>query len=165
MLVISDTNILSSLAACDALSCLFRLFPDTIIYIPPTVHQELQIGLENGKRYLNLVLLATHQIQVLHLLELEQQMIKSLPNKLNRGECEAIALAKNRQALLLCNDKRAIRYCQEEEIESINLPYLLRLFWTRKILSKVQVKELIERMEQVENLVLKQSVYAKIFSE
>ncbi|KHD07937.1 hypothetical protein PN36_04555 [Candidatus Thiomargarita nelsonii] len=92
-------------------------------------------------------------------------MIKSLPNKLNRGECEAIALAKNRQALLLCNDKRAIRYCQQEGIESINLPYLLRLFWTRKILSKAQVKHLIERMEQVENLVLKQTVYAKIFSE
>jgi mannose-6-phosphate isomerase-like protein (cupin superfamily) len=44
MLVVSDTNI-------------FRLFPDTIIYIPPTVHQELQIGLEKGKTYLNLVLL------------------------------------------------------------------------------------------------------------
>lgn len=166
MLVISDTNILSSLAACDALSPLFRLLQAPIIYIPPTVYQELHKGLEKGKTYLNPVfeLLATHQIQVIDLLEFEQNMIKSLPNKLNLGEREAVALAKSRQALLLCNDKQAIRYCQQQGIETINLPYLLRLFWTRQIFSTAQVEHLIERMAQVENLVLKQAVRAKIFS-
>jgi predicted nucleic acid-binding protein len=42
--VVSDTNIPSSLAAGKALSSLSLLFPDTTIYIPPTVYQELQIG-------------------------------------------------------------------------------------------------------------------------
>ncbi|MEN8218970.1 MAG: hypothetical protein ABFS56_21880 [Pseudomonadota bacterium] len=133
MLVVSDTNIPSSLAACDALSCLFRLFPDTIIYIPPTVHQELQIGLEKGKTYLNLVLLATHQIQVLDLLELEQQMIKSLPNKLNRGECEAIALAKNRQALLLCNDKRAMEKIPQQNAHNFRVATMREVYFGQEI--------------------------------
>jgi len=43
MLIVSDTNIPSSLAACDALSHLFRLLEAPIIYIPPTVHQELRV--------------------------------------------------------------------------------------------------------------------------
>jgi len=163
--VVSDTNIPSSLAAGNALSSLSLLFPDTTIYIPPTVYQELQIGLERGKTHLNLVLewITTRQISILELLETEQQMIESLPNKLNRGEREAIALAKNRQGLLLCNDKRAVRYCQQQRIENIDLPYLLRLFWTRQILTRTQVEQLIEKMAQVENLVLKPTVLDKIF--
>jgi predicted nucleic acid-binding protein len=56
LFVVSDTNIPSSLAAGNALSSLSVLFPDTAIYIPPTVYQELQIGLERGKTHLNLVL-------------------------------------------------------------------------------------------------------------
>ncbi len=36
MLVVSDTNIPSSLAACEALSLLFRLLEVPIIYIPPS---------------------------------------------------------------------------------------------------------------------------------
>jgi len=83
---------------------------------------------------------------------------------LNRGECEAIALAQNRQAALLSNDKRAIRYCQQQDIEIIDLSDLLRLFWTVGVLSKVQVRQLIERMAQVENLILKQTERAKIFA-
>ena len=110
-------------------------------------------------------MIGTNQIQVLELLEVEQEMMKSLPHKLNRGEREAIVLAKNRKALLLCNDKLAIRYCQQQGIENINLPYLLRLFWKRKIISKAQVEQLIERMAQVENLVLKRNVRTTIFSE
>jgi len=139
MLFISDTNILSSLAAADALSFLLCLFPNTIIYIPPAVHQELQIGLERGKTYLNLVLqrIKTGDIQVIDLLEQEQKSIDNLPKKLNRGECEAIALAQNRQAALLSNDKRAIRYCQQQYIEIIDLSDLLRLFWTVGVLKCV----------------------------
>lgn len=102
MLIVSDTNIPSSLAAGDALLYLFRLFPRTVIYIPPTVHQELQIGLEKGNIYLTHILesIAIRQIQILELSEPEQKLITNLPNKLNRGECEAIALAQNRHLLI-----------------------------------------------------------------
>lgn len=49
MLIISDTNILSSLAAGDALPFLFELFPKTSICIPVAVQEELQLGMENWK--------------------------------------------------------------------------------------------------------------------
>ncbi|MEZ4865958.1 MAG: hypothetical protein R3C14_31880 [Caldilineaceae bacterium] len=113
MLIISDTNILSSLAACDALSLLFRLFPNQVIYIPPSVQQELQAGLERQRTYLSAVLEAIAQVrlQVLILSATEQNLTQQLPSRLNLGEREAIALTQNRQGFLLSNDKRAVRYC------------------------------------------------------
>ena len=42
MLIISDTNILSSFAAADALSLLTELFSDYTLHIPPAVEKELE---------------------------------------------------------------------------------------------------------------------------
>ncbi len=77
---------------------------------------------------------------------------------------EAIVLAQTRRAALLSNDKRAIRYCQEQGIRAIDLPNLLRLLWTRRIISRSEVEQLITKMEQVENLTLTQSQRSNIFA-
>ncbi|MCP4357887.1 MAG: hypothetical protein GY796_07725 [Chloroflexi bacterium] len=166
MLVISDTNILSSLAAGGSLALLFRLFPNRVIYIPPAVHQELQVGLDRGVTHLNPVLqaIAAHKIQSLDLSDIEQQIVQALPEQLNLGECEAIALSQNRKARLLSNDKRAVRYCQEKQIKVVNLADLLRQFWVRRLVSQAKVKQLIEEMERVEKLVLNPADRAKIFA-
>ncbi len=166
MLVISDTNILSSLAASGSLALLFRLFPNRVIYIPPAVQQELQVGLDKGNAHLNLVLqvIATNKIQLLDLLDVEQQIAQALPEQLNLGEREAIALSQNRKARLLSNDKKAVRYCQEKRIKVANLADLLRQFWVRRLVSQAKVKQLIEEMERVEKLVLNPADRAKIFA-
>jgi len=115
VLVISDTNILSSLAAAEAVSLLFRLFPNTTIYIPPAVHLELQTGLTYGQTHLEPILQAIGgKLQILHLSENEQELAQGLPRKLNAGEREAIALSKNRRSRLLSNDKQAVRYCRQK---------------------------------------------------
>ncbi len=165
MCIVSDTNVLSSLAAAEALSLLFRLFPNTALVIPPAVYHELQVGLARGKTQLEKVLaeITNNQIQVLSLSILEQQQVESFPPQLNRGECEAIILAKTRQVPLLSNDKQAIRYCESQGMTLIDLPTLLRLFWKRQVCSKVEVMQLLERMRQVENLMVKSSVWARIF--
>ncbi len=166
MLVISDTNILSSLAAGESLSLLLRLFPNRLIYIPPAVYQELQVGLDRGNAYLNLVLqaIATDKIQLLDLSITEQQIVKTLPEALNLGECEAIALSQNRKARLLSNDKKAIRYCQQKRIKVVNLADLLRQFWIRRLVLKGEVEQLIKAMEPREKLVLNPAERAKIFT-
>ncbi len=53
MIVISDTNILSSFAAADSLYVLLRLFPQTPIYISPAVLEEVQVALDKGYSYLS----------------------------------------------------------------------------------------------------------------
>lgn len=56
MIVISDTNILSSFAAGNALPLLLRLFAQTEIYIPPAVLEETQVAFTRGRSYLMLCL-------------------------------------------------------------------------------------------------------------
>jgi len=166
VLIISDTNILSSLAAGEALLLLFRLFPDKSIHIPPSVHQELSTGLARGQLYLQEVVQAigSGKLQILHLAKKEQTSANALPTKLNAGEREAIALSKNRQGRLLSNDKQAVRYCQQNKIKVIDLPLLLRLLWTRKIVSQARIKEILEKMKEVENLQLSQNALTTIFA-
>jgi predicted nucleic acid-binding protein len=166
MLVISDTNILSSLAAGEALALLFRLFSKTTIYIPLAVQQELQIGLDKGKIYLEQVeqAIATGKIQVLHLSIKEQTLASTLPDALNPGECQAIAIAQQRQGRLLSNDKKAVNYCLANHVKVANLADLLREFWLRGLISTPKIKRLIQRMEEVERLRLSSHDYAKIFT-
>ena len=57
-MIISDTNILSSLAVAEAFDLLFQLFSYTQIYIPPAVHRELQAGLDRNQTHLEPVLQA-----------------------------------------------------------------------------------------------------------
>lgn len=166
MLVISDTNILSSFAACDALPLLFRLFPNTTIFVPPAVHQELQTGLAYGKHYLAEVLqsFAAGNLHIIPLSNDEQQIAAKLPAKLGSGEREAIAATQSRRGRLLSNDKQAIQYCKQHRIEAMDLPVLLRLLWKRKIVSQTEVRTLIDKMKAVENLQLSPKALALIFS-
>jgi predicted nucleic acid-binding protein len=164
--VISDTNVLSSLAAGDGLPILLALFTRSPLIIPPSVHQELQVGLERSKTYLAPVIQAivAQQIVVIPLSANEEQLMEHHPHKLNIGERQAIALAQTRQAILLSNDKRATRYCQQNAIRVLNLPDILRLLWVRRIASQDDVRTLIVKMEQVENLMLTETQRREIFA-
>jgi len=166
MLIISDTNILSSLAAGDALPLLFQLFPKSPMYIPLAVQEELQIGLDRGENHLSQVwqAIAIGKIKILKLSIKEQNLLHVLPDALNLGECEAIILAQNRHGRLLSNDKKAVNYCQANKIKTATLIDLLRDFWLRKIASPTEVKELIQRMEKVERLKLKPNQLTLIFA-
>jgi predicted nucleic acid-binding protein len=81
VIVVSDTNILSSFAAGDAFPLLLRLFARSQVCVPPSVRQELQTGLDKGKIYLELVLQAidTGQIEVLALSSDEEQVLQGYP--------------------------------------------------------------------------------------
>ncbi len=166
MIVISDTNILSSLAAAEALPLLFQLFPKTQILIPPAVEQELQAGLQRKQSHLDSVFqaLTAGHLSVRSLSAKESALAQNLPRKLNTGECEAIALAQSRQSPLLSNDKRAIRYCQQNEIEALDLATLLNLLWVRQIISKKEVEVMIRKMEKIEGLTLNPEQRQRVFA-
>jgi predicted nucleic acid-binding protein len=152
MLIISDTNILSSLAAGDGLHLLWQLFASTVIYIPPTVEQELQAGLAHGQAHLNVVLkaISSLNIQILPLSPEEQQLADTLPKKIKGSEREAVALSQTGEGILLSNHRRTIRYCDRNEIDALDLIDILRLLRQQQIIPKYKIKELILRMEQVE---------------
>jgi len=166
MIVVSDTNILSSLAAAHSLVLLQELFKRSTISIPPAVRDELQVAVDRGRTYLEPLVAAitAGEIATLELTEEEQVLLTTLPRKLNAGEREAIVLCQQRRIPLLSNDRRAIRYCQASGIEVLDLATLLRLFWTQQITSRVEVEQIISRMEQVERLALSAEQRAAIFA-
>lgn len=166
MIVVSDTNILSSLAAGDALRALLRLFARSTLCIPPSVRDELQMGLDKGRTYLEPIFraLTTQHIDVMPLSPDEEQLTQAYPARLNLGERQAMALAQTRHAILLSNDKRALRYCEQQSLRTMNLVGILRLLWVRQILSQDEVRTVITKMEQVENLVLVPAQRTEIFA-
>jgi predicted nucleic acid-binding protein len=99
------------------------LFAESKVYIPPAVLEEVQVGINKGRTYLNTLLQAItdHQIIILPLTSDEIRSLDSLPRRLNAGERQAIALAQHRQGVLLSNDRRAVRYCEQQGIRSLVL--------------------------------------------
>jgi predicted nucleic acid-binding protein len=130
VIVISDTNVLSSLAAGNCLLALSQLYKHAQLIIPPTVRQELQEGLDRGKTHLQPVIqaIAAQEIEVVSLSAEEELRTFLYPANLDAGEREAIALAQTRKALLLSNDGDAIRYGRQRKLNVVSLPNLLRLF-------------------------------------
>ena len=166
MIVISDTNVLSSLAAGDSFPVLLRLFARSKLAIPPCVQRELQAGLEQGNIYLQPIIQAvlTQKIEVVPLSAEAEQLAFGYPARLDEGEREAIALAQTRKAILLSNDRAAIRYCQQHGIRVIGLVTILRLLWTENVMLQDDVRGLIEKMTQVENLSLTLQQVTEIFA-
>ena len=166
MIVVRDTNILSSLAAGDSLAALLRLFTRSTFCIPLSVRDELQVGLNKGRSYLEPIFQAmtTQQITVVTLSPDEEQSLQAYPPRLNLGERQAIALTQKRNAVLLSNDRRALRYCQQQNLRAVNLIGILRLLWVRQIMPQDEVQTLMAKMEQVENLVITPAQRTEIFA-
>lgn len=55
MLIVSDTNILSSFSAGSAIELLLQLFPEKSIHIPPAVERELLQGITRGQDHLKTI--------------------------------------------------------------------------------------------------------------
>ncbi len=166
MTIVSDTNMLSSLAAANALVRLQQLFARSTLSVPPAVRDEIQVAVVRGRSYLEALIAAitAGEIPVLALTEADQALTITLPRKLNAGEREAIALCQQRHLPFLTNDRRAVRYCQSNGIDAIDLPTVLRLFWSRQVTTRSEVEQIIARMEQVERLTLSAEQRAAIFA-
>jgi predicted nucleic acid-binding protein len=166
MVIISDTNILSSLAAANALPILPPLFACDIVHIPPAVEQELQDALAFGKQHVGHVFQALEDgyIRRITLTAMERSSMATLPAHLHAGEREGIALCQARNLLFLSNDRRALHYCEANGIEAINLIVMLRSLWLRQIATQNEVKVMIETMAQVEKLTLSDLQRTMIFA-
>lgn len=63
-------------------------------------------------------------------------------------------LCQARKGLFLTNDRRAIRFCEAQAIQVVDLVVLLRSLWTRQIVTQDEVKDLVAAMAQIEHLTL-----------
>jgi hypothetical protein len=70
------------------------------------------------------------------------------------GELDSIAIVYHRKTIFVSNEKKVLNFCEKEKIIALSLNVLLRSLWEEKILTKTQVKALMEEIEAKDNLII-----------
>ncbi|ODS34949.1 MAG: hypothetical protein A7316_04780 [Candidatus Altiarchaeales archaeon WOR_SM1_86-2] len=132
-------------------------FQDENIAIVPAVYEELTDGVNKGYQTLARVLelVDKQAIKILPLTEDEITAKARLPASFDEGEREAIVVAKTRNLQITTNEKQIGNYCREEGILYLNLPDLLRMMWLNEILSKSDVRAMVNEIEGKDNIKFK----------
>ncbi|MDI6795156.1 MAG: hypothetical protein QME81_20205, partial [bacterium] len=110
----------------------------------------LSNGVNDGYSSLESILRLVHnkQIRILPLTEAEVVERTAVPHSFGAGELDSLVICKHRKLLLVTNDKRVTRFCENKGIRYIALNALLRMLWKNSILAKEEVKDLIEEIEK-----------------
>jgi len=153
-MIIADTSILSTFARIQRLDLLFAVAETQSLRLPPAVQKELKLGLQKGLYFLQSIsdaLAAATQFQPVALTAEETRSIQALPQALNLGEKEGIAIClKRTDAKFLTNDKRAHNFCVANNIPSFDLKSILRQLWKAGHCTKDEVKSLMDEIEKSE---------------
>lgn len=155
-MVLADTNILSTFALIDKLILLLDLFKEEQLSISPNVFNEITEAQTAGYAHADkiLELIKTGKITCLTPTKNELLFSMDLPMNFGAGERDSLAMARERNLVLLTNERKVINYCQKEGIECIWLEKLLRFLWRDNLLSKGQVEELIKEIELKDKVVI-----------
>lgn len=153
-MVFIDTDVLSTFAKIKRLSLLFVVFDQDILNIATAVENEIQVGISKGFLFSNEILALQTQgrIHTYHPTSLDQAFMRSLPQTLELGERESMALCKRLTATFASNERRVMHYCKANGIDCINLVQILRSFWALKILTQTEVRKVITEIETEDRL-------------
>lgn len=152
-MIVADTNILSTFARIRRLELLLAVAETDAFHLAPAVVKELQVGLNKGLDFLQPITdgLATGvNFYSIELTPDEKNLVDGLPNSLNAGERESIAICSQRGGKLLTNDKRAHNYCRDNRIPSLDLRLILRQLWKASHCAKEEIRSLMEEIEKNE---------------
>jgi len=153
MIVVSDTDILSTFGKIGALKHLKRLFEE--IYIPPVVYEELRRAKEIGFGFVDELI---ENVQVLNLSEAEYSEFVRLAEHekyLHSGELQGIVLCTHRNGVLLTNDKKAREFCKANNIVYFDIKGILRAFYKQRLLREEEIRNLVGAIEDKDNTRIK----------
>ena len=153
-MIFVDTDVLSIFAKIERLRLLFAVFDQKTLNIAFAVENEIKTGISKGFHLFNAIIaLQTQgQIHTYHTTPADQEFMISLPQTLNAGERESMALCKRFTATFASNEKRVMHHCQTNGIRCINLVDILRLLWELQILSQADVRKVIIEIETEDQL-------------
>jgi predicted nucleic acid-binding protein len=154
--ILIDNNILSTFAKIGRLALLFQVTAE-VLYISPNVHDELRQGLQAGHTVLQAVfdLVASGKLQVVSLTEEDRQRMAQIPFTSAKGEADSLAYCMGHQAIFVTNDQRAYKRGMQLGVTCIRLATLLRSLWVSEVLTKEEVRELIDEIERAEGMIVK----------
>ena len=163
MKVIIDTDIASAFAKTERLQLLKQLFGKSEPIITPEIYKELLVPLNYGFSFPHIIF---QNLKVIYsidseIIEFQESLLKN--PKLGRGEMEAIALCKSRDYAYAAIDRLALDFAESDGIVIFPIDVILRLLWIKNILSKTELEEFIEQLE--EKVCLKIKNTQKIFED
>lgn len=153
-MIVADTSILSTFARINRIELLFAVAETASLHLAPAVVKELKVGLQKGLNFLQPIIHDLADGTKFYAVDLtpdEKSLINTLPNSLNAGERESIAVCLKRLGgKLLTNDKRAHNYCKANHIPSLDLKLILRQLWKSNHCTKEEVRSLIDEIQKNE---------------
>ncbi|MCE2399760.1 hypothetical protein J4G08_02605 [Candidatus Poribacteria bacterium] len=153
-MVFVDTDVLSIFAKIQRLSLLFAVFHQDQLNIATAVENEIKIASSKGFHFAHEIIeLNTQgQIRTHRTTSADQKFMRSLPQTLDAGERESMALCKRLKAILVSNERRVMHHCGANRIDCINLAQILRTLWKLNILTQTDVRQVITEIETKDNL-------------
>ena len=164
-MILCDTNILSTFAKTNQLTLLLQLFARDKMGVVPAVYEELQEGIRRGYVALEAAIAHIQQGSMAILTPNAQEIFEkdALSRSFDAGERETMAVAKSRGYTILMNETHVGNWCKRIGIEYWDLPQILRALWRTNLLTKEQVRALIEQIEMRDRVVFKNQ--ASVFEE
>jgi predicted nucleic acid-binding protein len=164
-MILSDTDILSALAKVEQLDSLYQLLRIEKLYIVPAVLNELEEARRRQHSFSHVLFehLEAHHIVLVALTPSELAFAASLHITLDNGERESMAVAYQRNGTLLSNESRVAHWSRHFNIKYLNLPMLLRAFWTESVLTQEEVRQLIAELKIADRMGFSARTLANIF--
>ena len=156
-MLLCDTNILSTFAKIDQMELLLQLFVRDELAVVPAVYEELQEGIRRGYASLQVANAHIQQGQITILVPNAREIFDkdALPRSFDAGERETIAVAKSRGYAILTNETHVKNWCERNGMVYWDLPRILRALWRTNILTKEQVRRLVEQIEMKDRVVFR----------
>ncbi|MDE0636109.1 MAG: hypothetical protein OXI43_09720 [Candidatus Poribacteria bacterium] len=164
-MVFIDTDILSIFSKIQRLPLLFAVFEQDVLNIAAAVENEIKVGVAKGFPFANTIMELQTQgrIQTYYPITEDENFMVSLPDTLDKGERESMAICKRLIALLASNERRVMHHCQANGIHCTNLNEILRALWELRILPMSDVRMVVTEIEVKDSLKFRSS--ATIFEQ
>jgi predicted nucleic acid-binding protein len=150
--VVIDTDILSTFVKAGKAGLLQKLFPKSKIILCPAVRFEISRAVKLG-----IVDSIPASFSRIELTRSEKILAKEVGERttLAAAEIEFLAVAKNRDCLLLSNDRRAGNEALSLAVDHLSLPLLLRELLKSDVLSKTEVVKFVDEIERKDRIVIR----------
>ncbi|MEZ4661739.1 MAG: hypothetical protein R2911_29660 [Caldilineaceae bacterium] len=136
-----DTNVLSLLAKAGQLALLkTAILP---LYITPAIQFELEAGVHRGVNYLADALQLIDNGAVHIIANVDNRFMHELPAKLGKGEVEAIAACRQANLVLITHDRKAINYCERQQIDCVPLLDLLYEYEIAGLITPAEIDRIL----------------------
>lgn len=149
-------------AKIDAIDMLTKLFENKAV-VTPKIRDELSVPLEYGYTFPTKVLPKIRTIPLSDKAIEEYEKLHDL--NLGRGELEAIAFCKTENCIFATNDKKAREIAKKNGVLVLSLQAILKAIWKKKIKNKKEVRQILERIKDADNLAVSREVEKEIFEE